>query len=92
MTTIPFLGEYISLKTKQKSNFKEKIKMKKTVKRVTTAIIATVMCMSATTAAFAASTTDTPVVDENCSGIHSYNSDNIDSCKGVNSTQIHTYS
>ncbi len=39
--------------------------MKKTVKRVTTAIIATVMCMSATTAAFAASTTDTPVVDEN---------------------------
>jgi hypothetical protein len=65
MTTIPFLGEYISLKTKQKSNFKEKIKMKKTVKKVTTAIIATVMCMSATTAAFAASTTDTPVVDEN---------------------------
>ena len=39
--------------------------MKKTVKKVTTAIIATVMCMSATTAAFAASTTDTPVVDEN---------------------------
>lgn len=68
------------------------------------------MCMSATTAAFAASTTDTPVVDENnsnaefqqqlsiqigvgnCSGIHSYNSDNIDSCKAINSTQIHTYS
>lgn len=33
MTTIPFLGEYISLKTKQKSNFKEKIKMKKAVKK-----------------------------------------------------------
>lgn len=39
--------------------------MKKTVKKITTAIIAVAMSMTATTAAFAASTTDTPVVDEN---------------------------
>lgn len=39
--------------------------MKKTVKKVTTAIIAVAMSMTATTAVFAASSTDTPVVDEN---------------------------
>ncbi len=39
--------------------------MKKTVRKIFTGLLATVMCMSATTAVFAASSSDTPVVDEN---------------------------
>lgn len=39
--------------------------MKKSVRRILTAIFAAAMCVSATTAVFAASTNDTPIVDEN---------------------------